>query len=158
MNVARFRLPVADPANADFMKDLARVNAIADRSAGFVWRLVGSGDDATDLRVDHDPNLVVNMSVWSTIDTLCAFAYGDPDHLAIMRRRREWFDKMEFHMALWWVPAGHLPTVADGLSRIDLIRTRGPGPDAFNFSSRFQPTSHLPPCSQHPGDRHTQPT
>lgn len=139
VNVASFRLPIDDPVNADFVANLDRVNAIAERAAGFVWRLVGEGGDATDIQAFADPNMIINMSVWTDVESLAAFTYRDPAHLEIMRRRREWFDKMEFHLALWWVPTGHRPSVAEAKERLALLRQSGPTPSAFTFSRPFGP-------------------
>lgn len=138
INVARFRRPQADPANADFMNALDHVNAMADASPGFVWRLVGDGGDATDLVPDAgDPNLIVNMSVWTDLEALSDFVYRQPDHLAVMRRRRDWFDKMDAFMALWWVPAGHRPSILEGMTKIALLAERGPSAEAFTFHDPF---------------------
>ena len=138
INVARFIAPQDDPANADFMAALDHVNAMADAAPGFVWRLVGAGGDATDLVPDAtDPNLIANMSVWTDVAALRAFVYEQPDHLAVMRRRRDWFDKMDAVMALWWVPAGHRPTMAEGMEKIALLAERGPSAAAFTFRAAF---------------------
>lgn len=139
VNVASFRLPIDDPANADFVANLDRVNAMAERAAGFVWRLVGAGGDATDIQAFADPNTIINMSVWTDVESLAAFTYRDPAHLEIMRRRREWFDKMAFHLALWWVPTGHRPSVAEAKAQLALLRQSGPSPRAFTFAQPFGP-------------------
>ena len=136
INIARFLLPKDDPANADFMAALDHVNAMADAAPGFVWRLVGAGGDATDLVPDAtDPNLIANMSVWTDVAALRAFVYEQPDHLAVMRRRRDWFHKMEFFMALWWVPAGHIPTLSEGMAKIAHLAAHGPTAEAFTFQT-----------------------
>ncbi len=137
INIARFRHPIDDPVNADFVANLDRVNAAADGSPGFIWRLVGSGGDATDLRAFDDPGIIVNMSVWADLDALAAFTYRQPLHLEIMRRRKEWFERLEFFLALWWVPVGHRPTTAEGRRRLEVLRLRGPTPDAFTFARPF---------------------
>ena len=138
INVGRFLYNRDHPLNADFMNALDPVNAQADDASGFIWRLVGDGNDATDLVPDDsDPQLLVNMSVWRDVDTLGAFVYRNADHLAFMRRRKEWFEKIEIFQALWWVPAGHIPTVAEGMERVALLRERGPGADAFTFRQTF---------------------
>lgn len=138
INVGRFIHPREDEANTDFMNALDPVNAQADAAPGFIWRLVGSGNDATELVPDeNDPQLLVNMSVWQNVETLAAFVYCNADHLAFMRRRKEWFEKIEIFQALWWVPAGHIPSVAEGMERIAILRERGPSPDAFTFRQTF---------------------
>ena len=106
INIARFRLPVEHPVNADFIANLDRVNALAEAQPGFVWRLIGDGNNALDVKAYQDPNIAVNMSVWTGLEALANFVYRNPGHLEIMQRRREWFDKMDVSLALWWIPAG----------------------------------------------------
>jgi hypothetical protein len=138
INIARFVRDKDDAANADFMAALDRVNALADASPGFVWRLVGEGNDAVGIAVAaDDPRLIVNMSVWTDVAALEAFAYRDPDHVAVMRRRREWMEHMPVYQALWWVPAGHEPSIGEGMERIAWLRADGPTPRAFTFTQRF---------------------
>jgi hypothetical protein len=137
INVARFRAPVTDPSNAGFVAQLDGVNAAADAAAGFVWRLTGAGNNATDIRPDaNDPLMALNMSVWESPQALGAFVYRS-GHVAVMRRRTEWFEKLEIFMALWWVPAGHRPTVEEGMARLDMLRRRGPTAEAFTFKDTF---------------------
>ncbi len=134
INVARFRVEKADPANADFMAALDHVNAMAEASEGFVWRLVGDGNDATDLEaVPGDPNFIVNMSVWNSVEALEAFAYRQQDHRTVLARRKEWFDPIEPSFALWWVEPGHVPTVAEGMARLAQLANEGPGEEVFTF-------------------------
>jgi hypothetical protein len=137
INIGRFRRPLDDPANADFMAALDRVNALADAHPGFVWRLVGEGSSAIDVRAFDDPQMAVNMSVWTDLESLADFAYRHPEHRAIMRRRREWFERMDTYMALWWVPAGHIPTVAEGKERLATLAHRGSTAEAFLFHRPF---------------------
>jgi hypothetical protein len=139
INVARFRAPKDDPVNVDFMAALDRVNGLAEASPGFVWRLVGEGDNAVDVEVAADPRLAVNMSVWEDTPSLAAFAYRQQDHRAVMRLRREWFEPMTTYMALWWVPVGHRPTVDEGLARLALLERLGPTEKAFLFATPFPP-------------------
>ena len=149
INVARFRLPKDHEANAGFMDALDGVNAMADAAPGFVWRLVGEGNDAISIdAVPDDPRIAVNMSVWTDIEALAAFVYRQPDHLAIMRRRREWLEKMDFYMALWWVPVGHRPSVAEGMERIEWLRERGPSSEAFTFRHPFAAPDGTPAAPQ----------
>lgn len=137
VNIAKFRVPVADPVNAEFIAALDRVNAVAEAQPGFVWRLKGDGNHALDVKLFDDPDMVINMSVWTDLDALAAFVYRNEDHRAIMRRRREWFDHIETYMALWWVPAGHAPTPAEGKGRLDHLARHGPTPAAFVFRHPF---------------------
>ena len=125
------------PALAEFMALLEPVNAVADRSPGFVWRLQTEEGNATSIPVLGDDRLIVNMSVWESIDLLAEFVYRSGDHLAVMRRRREWFGRMKVFMALWWVPAGHHPTVAEAEERLEHLRAHGPTEFAFTFRQRF---------------------
>ncbi|MFZ5721634.1 MAG: DUF3291 domain-containing protein [Pseudomonadota bacterium] len=137
INVGRLRAPVDHPMIADFKANLDRINALADGSPGFIWRLVGEGGNATDIqpRAD-DPLFAINMSVWTDLDALAGLVYRSA-HRDIMRRRREWFEHMEVYMALWWVPAGHTPSVEEGLAKVELLERLGPTPEAFTFKTPF---------------------
>lgn len=138
INIARFHLPKDHPANAGFMTALDPVNAQADNAPGFVWRLVGEGNDAIGVEaVPGDSRLAINMSVWTDIASLAAFVYRNSDHLAIMRRRREWLEQISVYQALWWVPVGHIPTVEEGMERIASLRAHGPSIEAFTFKQPF---------------------
>ena len=120
---------------------LEPVNALADRSPGFVWRLQTDEGDATSIRPFEDERIIVNMSVSESIEALWRFVY-DGRHLEVMRRRREWFTRMaEAHLVLWWVPAGSIPTLADVGDRIDHLRIHGPTSCAFTFKRHFPPPS-----------------
>jgi hypothetical protein len=146
INIGRLRAPVDDPMIKDFRDNLDRVNALADASPGFVWRLKGEGNNATDIRPSaEDALLAMNMSVWESVAALGAFVYRS-DHLPIMRRRAEWFEKMELFMCLWWVPQGHIPTVEEGLARLETLRRLGPTAEAFTFKDPFPaPDAAEPP-------------
>lgn len=141
INIATFRRPISDPVNASFIAELDRVNALAESAPGFIWRLVGEGNHALDLRAFDDPNVAINMSVWQDMDALARFVYRNEGHREILRRRREWFDRMDFHLALWWVEAGHRPTVAEGKARLELLSRVGPSAQAFLFGKPFAPPS-----------------
>ncbi|QJQ32501.1 DUF3291 domain-containing protein [Sphingomonas lacunae] len=136
INVARFRVAKDDPVNAPFMAALDHVNAMADASDGFIWRLVGDGNDATDVEViPGDPDFIVNMSVWRDIASLEAFAYRQPDHRKVLSQRAEWFDVMEPSFCLWWVPVGHIPTVEEGIAMLARLKAEGAGDEVFTFAS-----------------------
>jgi len=138
INVARLLAPIDAPETADFVEALAPVNARADAAPGFVWRLQTESGDATAVQAFDDPLVIVNLTVWESIEALAAFAYREAAHLAVLRRRREWFERhTEAPTALWWVPAGHVPTVEEALERLATLRARGPSPDAFTFRERF---------------------
>lgn len=136
LNVARFRRPKADPANQSFMDALDHVNAQADVADGFIWRLVGEGDanDATAIEaVAGDADFIVNLSVWRDVPSLEAFAYRQADHRAVLARRSDWFDPMEPSLALWEVPEGHIPSVAEALDKLAELGRDGPSASVFTF-------------------------
>ncbi|MFG2233875.1 DUF3291 domain-containing protein [Streptomyces sp. NPDC048723] len=137
LNVATLLHPFDDPRIASFVDMLDPVNAAADSAPGFVWRLVEEGaGDATGLRPAGE-DVIVNLSVWQTQEALWDFAYRS-GHLEVMRRRRAWFARhVEAHLVLWWVPAGHLPTVAEALERLADLRAHGPSPRAFTFAAAY---------------------
>ena len=132
VNIALPSEPLDSPLLAEFVAALEPVNALADRSPGFVWRLQTEDGDATGIRAFGDDRLIVNMSVWESLEALRAFVYSG-EHLAVMRRRREWFARMDAFLALWWVPLGHIPTVAEAEERLDHLRAHGPTSAAFTF-------------------------
>jgi Domain of unknown function (DUF3291) len=138
VNIGRPKAPVDSPLLADFKALLDPINAIADAAPGFVWRLQDEGGNATAIPVYDDESLMVNMSVWESIDALWDFVYAS-DHLAVMRRRREWFERIETFMCLWWVPAGHIPDVREAEERLTRLRAHGPTEHAFTFKQRFAP-------------------
>jgi hypothetical protein len=140
INIARFVQPKADASNLPFMDALDAVNAEAEASPGFLWRLVGDGNNATDVEaVPGDSRLIVNMSVWSDMASLSAFAYRNKPHVAVFRRKHEWFEPMAVSLALWWVPAGYRPSATEGIERLEKLARLGPTPEAFTFKSPFAP-------------------
>lgn len=143
VNVGRLKAPIDHPSIKDFADNLDRINALAESSPGFVWRLKGEGDNATDLAIGGDPLFIPNLSVWTDLPSLGAFVYRS-GHIEIMRRRQEWFEPMDVHMALWWVPAGHEPTVEEALEKLALIKAHGPTPAAFTFKTPFPPPTGEP--------------
>jgi hypothetical protein len=135
VNIGRIVAPLDTPQLADFVTQLPEINALADGAPGFVWRMVDDeGADSTGLRPDTgDDLLLVNCSVWESVEALRDFTYRS-DHLRVLSRRREWFQRLlEPHLALWWVPAGHRPSVAEAMERVALLRAHGSGPQAFTF-------------------------
>lgn len=137
VNIANFRLPQEHPVNVDFVSNLDRVNEIAESQHGFVWRFKGEGNDALDIQAFEDPNIAINMSVWSDISSLVKFVYRNNDHKDIMRRRKEWFDKIEFHMVLWWIEHDRKPTIDEAKFRLELLRHNGPTYSAFTFKRPY---------------------
>ena len=139
VNVARPVAPLTDPALAGFVAALEPVNALADAAPGFVWRLQTEDGDATAVRVLDDDALIVNLTVWASLETFTDFVFRS-GHVEVMRRRRQWFVPMrEAITALWWVPAGHRPTVAEAEERLLALRADGPAPRAFTLRSPFPP-------------------
>jgi hypothetical protein len=144
LNVGRMVAPTTAPEVAEFMAALEPINELADASPGFVWRLQTDAGNATDIHAFEDPLLLLNMSVWESIEALRAFTYTSA-HTDVLRRRREWFDRLEqAHLVLWWVPAGHLPTTAEAIQRLERLRRDGPSPAAFTFRVPFQPDDFEP--------------
>ena len=139
LNIARFRLPQEHPSNIEFIENLDRVNSIAEAHKGFIWRLTGEGNDALDVQAFNDPNIISNMSLWSDLDALGAFVYRNKGHREIMRRGNEWFDKIDFHMVLWWVKEGHIPTLEEARKRLEILESNGPTQKAFTFKNPFPP-------------------
>lgn len=136
INVARAKAPVGSPLLAGFVAKLDEVNALADAAPGFVWRLQTEDGNATAIRAFDDDRVIVNMSVWESVDDLGAFVYRS-DHVEVMRRRREWFDRLDVFMALWWVPAGHVPSVAEAQERLAHLGVYGSAQFSFTFKQRF---------------------
>src|SRR5215210_2862250 len=136
LNVGRMVAPVTAPEIADFMAALDPINALADASPGFVWRLQTDAGNATEIHAFDDELLLLNMSVWTSIEAVRAFTYTTA-HTDVLRRRREWFERLEIaHLVLWWVPAGHLPTVGEALERLESLRRDGPTPPRSRSASR----------------------
>ena len=137
INIARMIAPLDDPRMADFVAQLAPVNAIADRAPGFVWRLQSAEGDATSVDYDGNPLTLVNMSVWESIEALKQYTYN-AHHLGVFRDRAKWFEKMTLpSYCLWWIPVGHIPTVAEGRERLEHYQQKGSTPYAFWFSQWF---------------------
>ena len=151
INVGRLSAPQGDPRVAPFFEALDRVNDLADASPGFVWRLQDAGGNATGLKPTADPLFIVNMSMWTDAEALFAFVYRSA-HAPEMARRREYFERFDgAYQALWWVPAGEIPSIDDGLSRLWRLDRYGPTPLAFTFKSRFPaPGLHGAPLDMQP--------
>jgi len=139
VNIGRLKAPIDAPETAGFADALDRVNALADGWPGFVWRLQTEVGNATELRPYDDDSILVNMSVWASIEALADYVYRS-DHTSYLRRRREWFDRMDTPItAMWWVPDGHRPTMADAVERLAHLGAHGPTPYAFTFRQPFAP-------------------
>jgi Domain of unknown function (DUF3291) len=139
LNIGIIRGPMDSPVMAEFAANLARINALADAAPGFVWRLQTEAGDATAIRPFDNPNMLLNMSVWRDLESLRQYVYASA-HVAIMRRRREWFECMgEAYLVLWWVPRGHRPSIAEALERLAALRERGAHRAAFTFREHYPP-------------------
>ncbi len=135
LNIGRFRYPTDDPRLADFMTNLDLVNALAERSQGFVWRLKDESNNATAFRPFPDPMMAVNLSVWKNVEALERFVYQTV-HKRFYGRRPEWFDKMDTpHFVMWWIPAGHLPSLEEAKERLAHLTAHGPSDHAFGWES-----------------------
>jgi len=137
VNIAKMLAPIDSPVMADFVANLDPINALAESSKGFVWRLKDDNNNATSIKIYDDDYLIVNMSVWEDIDSLHEYVYKSV-HTEIFKRRKEWFEKMsDMHMALWYIAEGRWPSVADAAERLNHIRVHGENPYAFSFKKRF---------------------
>jgi len=136
LNIAQLQAPIDSPALADFVANLDRINELAESSNGFVWRL--KGDPPEDLpNFGFDPEYIVNLSVWESIETLHDYVYKSA-HIEIMRRKKEWFHRMlRSHMVLWWVPAGHTPSPVEAKEQLEYLQENGPTRLAFTFRQAF---------------------
>jgi hypothetical protein len=137
INIGRLVAPVDDPKIAEFVAQLDSINALAEASPGFVWRLQSDAGNATDIPYNDDPFVIVNMSVWESLEALRDFVYRS-DHIRVLRDRAKWFEKMEKpYYCLWWIPAGHRPSVAEARERLEHYQRHGSTPYAFWFSQHF---------------------
>ncbi len=139
LNIARLLAPLDSPQLAGFVGSLAEINALAEAAAGFVWRFQTEAGDATALRPYDDDRILVNFSVWDSPEALHQFVYRT-GHAEVMRRRREWFERLsEGYTVLWWVPAGHRPTIEEAIERLERLRTLGETEAAFSFRRLYSP-------------------
>ena len=153
MNVGTVRYATDDPRIAEFMQRLDEINALAEASPGFVWRLQSEQGNATDIILTDNPLFLVNMSVWESVETLFEFVYRT-SHQHVMAKRREWFERpIGPYQVLWWVPAGATPTPQEGLERLRHLELRGSTPRAFTFREKYPP----PDIVADPEDMQPQP-
>ena len=145
VNIGRLVAPLDSAQLQGFVTQLDPVNAVADAAPGFIWRLQTEDGNATALRAFEadadgaDGGILINMSVWETVEALAAYVYGDA-HRAVLRRRREWFERMkDAYTALWWIPRGHIPTIAEAEERVSHLRAHGPTAYAFTLREHFPP-------------------
>lgn len=139
LNIAQLRAPLSDPSIQEFVDNLQPINALADHSPGFVWRLQTEDGDATSLRAFDNDLIIVNLSVWESVEALRAYVYQSR-HVDFVRRKKEWFDKLgSVHFVMWWIPVGHIPTVAEAKAKLEHLAAHGETAEAFTFRRVFEP-------------------
>jgi len=139
LNIGRLLAPIDDPRIADFVHNLEPINALAEASPGYVWRLQDESGDATSIQAFDDERMILNLTVWESVEALADFVYRT-GHRAFLRRRREWFEgAVEPTTCLWWIPEGSTPEVPDAIARLEHLRAHGPTSTAFTFRQRFAP-------------------
>jgi hypothetical protein len=132
-NIARIRYPLDDPRMAEFADNVARVNGLGEQIEGFVWRLQDDSGNAMGMTVYDDPRVLPNLTVWENVQALERFVWQTL-HRRFYLRRTEWFEPIETPLVLWWVPAGHRPSLDEGVARLDCLRTHGPSGHAFGWA------------------------
>ncbi|MGH8316134.1 MAG: DUF3291 domain-containing protein [Steroidobacterales bacterium] len=137
INVGRVLAPIEDPLMAEFVAQLDEINALADGSPGFVWRLQTDSGNATSVHAFEDDRILLNMSVWESAEALKAFVY-ESAHAPVMRQRRKWFERFQgAYMCLWWVEAGHIPSAFEAKERLEHLQAHGPTAWAFSFATLY---------------------
>lgn len=141
VNVGRMRASKGDPSVAEFYDNLDRINELAEQAPGFVWRLQSDEGNATSIRIPDDDNLLINLSVWESVDDLKAYVY-DSEHLNFVKKRKEWFEPFDGpYYALWWISKGCVPTVEEAMERLRWLEQHGPSDRAFLFTNEHAPPS-----------------
>lgn len=140
INIARLLKPIDHPQIADFVNQLDAINALAEESRGFIWRLKDeNSSNAIGINPFNDPNIIVNMSVWKDVESLKTYVYNS-GHVKVFIRRKEWFEKpTNAHMALWWIKYDDYPTAEEGKKRLEYLNNYGSSQYAFTFSKIFSP-------------------
>lgn len=137
VNIARARAPMDHPLMRGFVEQLAPINALAEASPGFVWRLQTEEGDATSIQAFDDPQIIVNLSLWESLEALRDYVYAGP-HLELLKQRKEWMEKVDGpSLALWWLPAGQLPTLEDARRALQSLAEKGSTAEAFSFARPF---------------------
>jgi hypothetical protein len=138
-NIVKLRAPLDSPVVADFVAALDPINALADAAPGFVWRLQTDDGDATSIRVFADDQILLNMSVWESLEALREYVYRS-GHREVLHQRRRWAEPFESAQStMWWVRAGDLPVPSDAVDRLARLERDGPTPDAFTIQRPFDP-------------------
>ena len=137
LNIAKAKFSLESPEMADFVNNLDPINAIAESSSGFIWRLKDESGNATDIQIDGSPDIIVNMSVWENVDSLKAFMFKTY-HVDFLKRKKEWFEALNSaSYVLWWVPIGHIPDIDEAFGKLEYLRQHGASELAFSFAKLF---------------------
>ncbi len=151
-NIARIRYPLDDPRMREFVDNVERVNGLADKIPGFVWRLQDESGHAMNMRVYDDPTILPNLTVWDSVEALERFVWQTL-HRQFFTRRGEWFAPIKTTLALWWIPVGHRPAMAEGVVRLDRLIAHGPSEEAFGWQqlpgAALWKTAHRTAPSEH---------
>jgi len=138
-NIALGMAGLNDPLMKEFVDNLDVVNSQADGSPGFIWRLQSESGSAVDIDAYENSFIIVNMSVWESVESLKEFTYRNKFHAYVFQKRKDWFTDEGSGMVLWWIPEGHIPTIDEGKERLDHLKKHGPSVHAFNFKNPFEP-------------------
>lgn len=151
-NIARIKYPLDDPRMAEFVDNVARVNALAEQIEGFVWRLQGENGNAMEMTVSGDPRVLPNLTVWQNVEALERFVWKTV-HNRFYGRRAEWFEHIDTPLVMWWVPQGQRPSVDEGVTRLEHLKAHGPSEDAFGWEhlaeAQFWKTARCGAPSEH---------
>lgn len=144
INIAKAKYPMDDKRMAGFVNNLDAVNKAAERSPGFIWRLMGNvTSNATSIVAFDDPAIIINMAVWKDMDALEDYTYHTI-HKRVFANRNDWFERLEGpHMALWWIAKGEIFTILEGKRRLEMLNKNGSSPEAFTFGTPYTPTGKL---------------
>lgn len=143
LNIAKAKHSLDAPEIKEFIDNLDPINQLAESSDGFIWRLKDESGDATNIQAFDDPNIIVNMSVWDSVDALKNFMFRT-HHRDFLRRKKEWFHSIpEDSYVLWWVPVGHIPSIDEAIEKLEYLRKNGDTPQAFSFKSNFSEVDFL---------------
>ncbi|MCB4809089.1 DUF3291 domain-containing protein [Tamlana sp. 62-3] len=142
VNIAKRLAPMDHPIMQDFVNNVDRINAIADKSNGFIWRLQDEDKDEV-AQVFQDDSVIVNISVWENLEALFKYTYKS-GHVEIFKRKKEWFSKIKIdHMAFWYIPKGHIPSLKEAKHKLDYLNQNGCSPYAFTFKDKFSATDFI---------------
>jgi hypothetical protein len=137
LNIARIAHPLESKEMQDFTLALSAINLLAEHSPGFVWLLKDENNTATSFRIYDDPSIIVNMSVWESLDSLKHYVFNSGHH-HYLKRRKEWFIPLEqTGTVLWWIPDNHTPSLEEARNKLDYLRKNGSTQEAFGFAQAF---------------------